>query len=107
MACYDFVLHQIILTANTANTLALFLCYMSISGLISLFNSQLQWHLFSLFPFDLSTSNPSHSLSIPIEHGLISGTMQFIFLISSWPVCIKCIVFCFQSIQSILFSFTS
>lgn len=65
MACDDFV-HQIILIANTANPLALFLFYVSIFGLILLFNSQTQLHLFSLFPFDLSTSNPSHSLSIPI-----------------------------------------
>lgn len=32
---------------------------MFISGLILLFNSQMQWHLFSPFPFDLSLSNPS------------------------------------------------
>lgn len=87
MACDDFV-HQIFLTANTTNPLVLFLFYVSIFGLILLFNSHMQRHLFSLFPFDLSTSNPSHSLSILIEHGLISGTMQFIFIISSWPVCI-------------------
>lgn len=46
MAFYDFVLHQIILITNTqiASTLHISLW---------LFNSQMQWHLFSLFPFDL------------------------------------------------------
>lgn len=64
MAYYDCfqnisVLHLIILIADTSKPLTLILHYMFMFGLILLFNSKMQWHLFSLFPFDLSTSNPS------------------------------------------------